>query len=433
MRSTRETFHNRVLGTLVGVLLLMAGPVLPAAGQVRLSWWDRTHPQQVGHYWIKSDLPADYAGALARHLNTMYAEYDRRLASLPPRAPESLNVLIFQRRRDYLQTLQRRYGVDGTATGGLFFVTPSSGHALALWTEGLARRRILSVLQHEGFHQFAYSRFGGDLPVWVNEGLAEFFGEAIAVGRTLMAGGNNPRVIEAVKDSIELGTSIPFEKMLAMSSRRWAQGFREGTAMGQYQQAWSMVHFLITGDNGRYVDRFETYLRLLHAGFPSQHSFVKAFQTSDIEAFERRWQRHALAARPSGFLAALQRIEFLAEGALELSRRGVSPESLVELRDALVAAGFSLVLHRHAQEIELPAQDEAMYRIPGGRPGEQPPVFVVRKAALSSLTEPRRRPEDDVQPTPPSIHTEYLRPFNASIRWRRDPDTNELSYEIIVR
>ncbi len=433
MRLIPEAFHDRVLVRLAAASLVTVAFASAAAGQVRLSWWDRTNPQQVGHYWIKSDLPADYAGSLARHLNTMYAEYDRRLASLPPRTPESLNVLIFARRRDYLQTLQGRYGVDGTATGGLFFVTPSSGHALAFWTEGLARRRVLSVLQHEGFHQFAYARFGGDLPVWVNEGLAEFFGEAIPVGRTLMAGGNNPRVIEAVQESIELGTSIPFEKMLAMSSRQWAQGLSEGTAMGQYQQAWSMVQFLISGDNGRYVDRFETYLRLLHAGFPSQHAFVKAFQTSDIQAFESRWQRHALAARPSGFLAALQRIEFLAEGALELSRRGVSPESLAELRDALVAAEFSLVLQRHAQEIEISAQDEAMYRIPDGRPGEPPPAFVVRKAALRRLTEPQRRPEEDVGPTPPSIHTEYLRPLNASIRWRRDPETNDLSYEIIVR
>ncbi len=425
MLAIRDTLRLLVgLGT---ASLVVAAFASPAAGQVRLSWWDRTHPQQVGHYWIKSDLPAEDAGALARHLNTMYAEYDRRLASLAPRAPESLNVLIFERRRDYLQTLQRRYGVDGTATGGLFFVTPTSGHALALWTEGLAGRRVLSVLQHEGFHQFAYSRFGGDLPVWVNEGLAEYFGEAIPVGRTLMAGGNNPRVIEAVKESIELGTSIPFEKMLAMSSRRWVQGLSDGAAAGQYQQAWSMVQFLISGDNGRYADRFETYLRLLHAGFPSRHAFVKAFQTDDIEAFESRWQRHALAARPSGFLAALERIEFLAEGALQLSRRGVLPESIAELRDALVAAEFSLVLQRHAQEIELSAKDEAMYRIPDGRRGESPPVFVVRKAGLSRGSELQRRRE------PPSIHTEYLRPLNASIRWRRDPYTDELSYEIVIR
>ena len=41
------------------------------------------------------------------------------------------------------------------------------------------------VAQHEGFHQFAWSRFAEDLPVWVNEGMAEFFGESVIVGDTL--------------------------------------------------------------------------------------------------------------------------------------------------------------------------------------------------------------------------------------------------------
>ncbi|NIM64053.1 MAG: hypothetical protein GTO30_21105, partial [Acidobacteria bacterium] len=60
----------------------------------------------------------------------------------------------------------------------------------------------------------------------------------------------------------------------------------------------------------------------------SEDAFVRAFETDDIEAFEKSWKQYALNTRPDGFLTALQRIEFLAEGALELSREGVTSETL---------------------------------------------------------------------------------------------------------
>ena len=38
------------------------------------------------------------------------------------------------------------------------------------------------TVQHEGFHQFAHAVIGGDIPTWLNEGLAEYFGEALFTG-----------------------------------------------------------------------------------------------------------------------------------------------------------------------------------------------------------------------------------------------------------
>ena len=48
--------------------------------------------QSPRYYNIKTDLPAAEARAYARHLDRMYEEFSRRLASLPPRAPEKLSV-----------------------------------------------------------------------------------------------------------------------------------------------------------------------------------------------------------------------------------------------------------------------------------------------------------------------------------------------------
>lgn len=410
-----------------GAAGLAAAAPAPAPG----AWWDRAAEAQVGHYWIKTDLPAADANALARHLNVMHEEYARRLAALPPREPVALNVLIFADQGDYLETLYRKFGIDASGTGGMFLVTPS-GRGLAFFAGGVPERRVMHVAQHEGFHQFAYSRFGSDLPPWVNEGLAEFFGESVVVAGKVVIGQSSARVIESVKASIEAGSYVPLADMLGMSPHAWAEALGSGSAAPLYHQAWSMVHFLVYGDEGRYVGSFEQYLRLLNAGFPSDAAFVRAFKTDDIDAFEARWKEYALALEPSALVTALDRIEFLAEGALELDRRGILPESLDALRADLREIGFTHRLDRHGVAVEQ-RPDDSLFEIPftGDPRIEQRPVFVVSRPRPHTLKR-RQRHLEELAPTPSQIESRFLKPCNVAVRWIRDEATNEFTYDIVV-
>jgi hypothetical protein len=420
-------------------MVLLAGAIHSAAPaeaqqrgrrQAQPSWWQRTESLWSRYYLIRTDLPKAEARDYARHLDRMYEEYSRRLASLPPRAPEKLNVLIFKDRLEYLQTLRLRFGIDGTGTGGMFFVNPQ-GSGLAFWTGNLPRPRIEHVMQHEGFHQFAYSRFGNDLPVWVNEGLAEFFGEAVLVGNTFILGQSTPRVVESVKNAIELDEYVHFRRMLSMSPGQWMEHVNGGDSSIMYHQAWSMVHFLVYGEGGRYQSAFEEYLRQLNKGIPPEHAFVRVFG-EDVNAFEERWLEHARSAKPSAFITALERIEFLAEGALELSRDGIVPESLEELKEHLREIGFTHTVGHHGLKTQLSAEDDATFTIPMDGLTPEQPVFVVEKPKLrfSSI---RERRAEEAQPTPCAISTENLRPRRMEIRWIRDRDTLELHYEIVIR
>jgi hypothetical protein len=421
---------TRLVGAALAALAVGAGPT--AAGQpaqAKLPWWDRAAEAQVGHYWIKTDLPGDEANELARHINIMHVEYAKRLASLPPRSPVDLKVLIFEDRDDYIRTLRTRFGVDASGTGGVFFTHPS-GSGLAFWTGKRPRRRVHHVAQHEGFHQFAHSRFGGDLPVWVNEGLAEFFGESVIVGTKVVIGQTNPRVLNTIKEAIEVDKHIPFRRMLTMTPDQWKLAVHERTSSFQYAQAWSTVHFLVYGDDGKYVGAFERYLRLLNTGVPPDAAFTRVFG-DDIDAFEERWKSYALAAKPSAFVTAIERIEFLAEGALELARREIYPESLDELREALRSIVFDYVLPKHGVAITLSADDDPMFLIPKDDLTDEQPVFVVAALDLGRMSR-RERFLEQSNPTPPSIATEHLAPKGLSVRWVRSEDNTGFRYEIVV-
>jgi hypothetical protein len=398
--------------------------------QAQLSWWDRAPEKKVGYYWIKTDLPAAQANALARHLNLMYEEYSRRLASLPLRGQEKLNVLIFQDPKDYLLTLRARFGVGAEGTGGMFFVAPA-GAALAFWIGDLPQRRIEHVVQHEGFHQFAYSRFGDDLPMWVNEGLAEFFGESVMVEDKLILGQTTPRVIDAVKNAIETNEHVPFRSMLSMSPQKWNAQVSQGDAAMNYQQSWSMVHFLVYGGGGKYTSAFETYLRHLNNGLPSEEAFTRTFGP-DIEQFESAWKKYALAARPSAFVTALERMQFLGEGLLELSRIKRYPQSMDELKSMLREINFSHTSRAHGREETFSATDDALFTIPMDDLCPEQPAFELSRPK-SRANSRRERMLEEHNPAPPVISTLNLKTRGLGLKWRRDAESNTLTYDVVVQ
>jgi hypothetical protein len=219
-----------------------------------------------------------------------------------------------------------------------------------------------------------------------------------------------------------------------MTAQQWSETLANDTAAGLYTQSWSRVHFLIYGDGGRYRDHFERYLRLINTGHLSREAFVRAFVTDDFDAFERRWKEYAASVSPSSFVTALERLEFLAEGALELSRRRVLSESLEALQQDLVEIDFVLSLPDHAAAVELRPRSR-MFTIPptgASQEGGYEPVFVVSRPKLSPLTQ-RQRQLEESSPTPSVIETKFLKPRDLAVRWIRDEDGDSFTYDIVVR
>jgi len=434
--------------TVTAVLTLLAALILaaPAAAQgaeprrqATMSWWSRAteYPADTvsRHYHVKSDLPPEELKELAEHLDHTYESFVRQLSGwLRQNLPATFNVMIFSTREEYELTLKFQFGIDATGSGGMFF-SNRRGSALALWTEGLPRRRVEHVIQHEGFHQVAAALFGGNLPPWVNEGLAEYFGEAIMVNGKLVTGQSSPRVINHMKDAIESGEYIPFLKMLQMDGQRWNAAVKSGDARLQYEQAWSMVHFLIHGENGRYAGMFSRFLQFLNIGHAPYDAFVMAFGTDNVHAFEARWKAYAQDAQPSTFLTAMERLEFLAAGLLELSNRDIYPESLEALRTELQKINFSYTLERHDYTTTVKASDVSLYDIPPDEHSdpENPPRFKVEKQKLSvvrSTAEERRLEKEN--PRPALAYTQNVRPHNLGVVWVRDTETNTFSFRIAV-
>ena len=411
---------------------------LPAAAafaqQMQSEWWDRAGEATSGRSRIKSDLPGNQADGLARHLNFCYDQIHQTIGGLPPRGPEHLHAHFFAEAADYRLTMRTRYGVDAAHGPAVSFST-NEVNGLALSTENLSQRRMECALQHAAFHQFASTRFGDDLPIWIDEGLAMMFGQAAKIDAALTIAEVNPRLLQSVADAIEQQRHVPFAQMLSMSRPQWRDAAESGRAALLNHQAWSMVHFFAYADLNRdgvpdHGQAFQLYLSLINRAFRRDDAFARAFGSFDAEILERQWKTYALSRSPSAFAAAMERIEFLAHGALALHDAGVRPESLDALQGALQRVNFNFEIAAHGFTTSLSANDESLFSLPRDPRLKEQPTFAV--APIDPLTlDYRHRELEERSPAPAQISTVNL-PRNMAIHWIRNRHGVVDRYEIII-
>jgi len=273
--------HTRRTAALAAALA--AAAAAPATGQAPTGSAGTPREMKIfetRYYFIHTDLAPAGAREAAVRMTAMAEEYHRRTRGFGGAIRHKLPFHLFRKAEDYYAA----GGLRGSA--GLY-----TGSKLLAIAGERTSPRTWRVVQHEGFHQFVHHVIRGQIPVWVNEGLAEYFGEAVFTGDGFVVGVVPPGRLRRLKSRIEGGKLKSVREMMRMSYRQW----REQLAGGNYDQAWSMVHFLVHADDGRYVRALNAFLAAVSGGMRYENAWVKHFGR-DIEGFEKRWREHWLGA-----------------------------------------------------------------------------------------------------------------------------------------
>jgi hypothetical protein len=262
-------------------------------------------------YTLFTDVSEQDAREADLRLTRMFEEYQRRTAGFANPVKEKLPFYLFRKESGY----RAAGGPENSA--GVFIQSSRTGNRLMAWIDGdHPDDNTWSVIQHEGFHQFAAIAIRPDLPPWVDEGLAEYFGEGLWTGDGFVTGLINPHRLTEVRRG--MGTTFkPFRQLMSLSLNEWNKNLNSSN----YDQAWSMVHFLANADNGKYQPAFLQYMTAVSKGVSNQQAWSAAFG-NDVDAFQAKyvqWWR-ALPESPTtaNFLRALVQIEtsFLARATL---------------------------------------------------------------------------------------------------------------------
>jgi len=219
------------------------------------------------YYDLHTDIDEAMVVETAYRMTAMGAEYSRRLQDFRGKVSRRLPFYLFSRAEDYLAA----GGMAGSA--GVYMWDSRTGGKLMAVMGKSRGERMWHVIQHEGFHQFVSTAMRRGLPPWVNEGLAEYFGEGTWTGDGFVVGLVPRGRLRRIKGQIKGGKMDDLAALLNMDSKTWS----EKIDYRNYDHAWLLVHFLIHGQGGKYHVAFADFLSDLGAGRPWEKSFVNRF------------------------------------------------------------------------------------------------------------------------------------------------------------
>lgn len=264
----------RVIGGLAVFLSIALTSVADGQRDVDEEILGKLQVYESPYYTIHTDLSPEDAREAAIRMTRMAEEYYERTKEFSGKINQRLPFFLFKELADYYEA----GGLPGSA--GVF-----RGKSLMAVAGAKPTAGTWMVVQHEGFHQFAHAVIRGQIPVWANEGLADYFAVSVFTGDGMVSGVIPQWRLKRIQEHIRKGEFKTTEQMMLITLREWNQKI-SGV---NYDQGWSMVHFLAHGENGKYQAAFAAFIREVGKGRPWKDAWADNFGT-DIAGFEEKWK-----------------------------------------------------------------------------------------------------------------------------------------------
>ncbi len=260
------------------LILLLCIWVSPACAQLK--------KYDTPYYIIYTDIDADSEKEAAVRMTRMAEEYHQRTKDFSGQITQKFPFYLYRSAADYYAA----GGLPGSA--GVFGGSKTNPRLMAI----AGQKTTLSTwhtVQHEGFHQFAQAVIGGTMPPWMDEGLAEYFGESLFTGDGFVTGLVPPWRLARLQKLLTAGKLKSIQQIMLITPDQW----RSEMSIANYDQAWSMVHFLINGEQGKYQPAFASCIREISRGKTFEQAWLENFGAAD--GFEEKWKVYWLAQPPS--------------------------------------------------------------------------------------------------------------------------------------
>ena len=191
--------------------------------------------------------------------------YARAIVPLPVPA-DPMDLYVFASRAPWEAWTRRTLGDDA----GLYLGLGRGGFT----TDGvsvlydLGRIDTLTILAHEGWHQFSQRSLKESLPTWLEEGLACWM-EGTRMTRdgapTPFRPWRNMERWSEARSAVREETVLPLQELLDTTPQACLERGKD-ELLSYYAQCWALVHFLNEGEGGRYREALQRMLSDAAAG-----------------------------------------------------------------------------------------------------------------------------------------------------------------------
>jgi tetratricopeptide (TPR) repeat protein len=246
------------------------------------------------------------------------------VTKLKVRSPLPTKVFIFGDERSFAPYCEAVMG-RSEHLSGVFLSHRDGNHVLI---DGSVRG-VNHVVYHELTHYFLRNTLPAGVPLWFNEGLAEFYSTVTADTGSVDVG----RPLEQHVLWLRNQPLIPLKDLFAINhdSKEYHEGNRQGVF---YAESWALVHYLMMGNPERRT-QLGTYVGLIASGMKIDDAFQTAFHAT-YDELERELRKYIRSFSMS----------YMRYTVADLKAADVpAPQPLP--RDALLVGLADLLIHAH--------------------------------------------------------------------------------------
>jgi len=168
-----------------------------------------------------------------------------------------------------------------------YFQSGEDINYIALTTETYGDQTPYSIIFHEYTHLLVNNSIGDDVPLWFNEGLAEYYSTfSISDDRKVILGNLIGSHLHSLRETkmLPLRTLFTVDHKSAYYNEKNKQNIF-------YAQSWLLMHYLIQNEEGKRLNQLNVFFANLDKGMDVEKAFTSAFQIT-IEQMEKELQQY---------------------------------------------------------------------------------------------------------------------------------------------
>lgn len=170
-------------------------------------------------------------------------------------------------------------------TAGYFQAGPDINY-ITLTTEVRGEQDPFNVIFHEYTHLLV-NNTSGNVPVWFNEGLAEYYSTFLITDDQKVRLG---KVISNHVFRLRQSKMLPLRTLFQVNHDSPHYNERDKQSIF-YAQSWALMHYLILGHEGQRVPQLGKFLTLMSGNVPVERAFQEAFAMT-LEQMEKELREY---------------------------------------------------------------------------------------------------------------------------------------------
>jgi Protein of unknown function (DUF1570) len=324
------------------LLLLLSAPAAPplyarsqTENQSPSGWVEVRSP----HFIVVSNASEDQAEKTAQHFEEIRAVFRTALPFASAHESPVITVLALRDEASMQELLPDFWEKGHVRNAGLF--VQRLGKAYIVLRMDLVTDNSYETIYHEYFHSIT-TPYYPYLPLWLSEGLAEFFGNAEINPKDVTLGRVNASLLRQLNGK----TLIALPTLFRVDHASQYYNEQERTSLF-YAESWALTHYLLVGNDDSRHAAIANYLKALQHQVPQDKAAQQAF--GDLNVLARELARYVGSAYFR---------EVRMKSAPEFESTGYKSRPLGEAESAAIRANFEV--YRGRPNLAMPLVEEAL-------------------------------------------------------------------------